>query len=271
MISIFEAESYKSFVEQLIASMPRKGRGQFSKIAEHLGLHPTRVSQIFKGELHLTADQAQSLTKFFGLSALDSEYFVTLVLRDRAETKDLRALFEGQLERMQVKSRQIINRVPRDLVMTSEQKAEFYSSWFYSAIRLATSMEGTHDVNSLSEFFGMDRARVQQVLEFLLQTGLCVIKEGRIQMGAKTTHLEQTSPLVLRHHSNWRVRALNRHEALTESELAYTCPVSLHHEDMLAVREMLSQVIEKFLKRVTASEPADTLACLNVDWFKIKA
>lgn len=270
MVSIFSCSDYKKFVFEVLEAMPRRGRGQLAKMAIHLGLHAARISQIFNGDLHLTADQAQKVATFLGLGTIETEFFITLVLRDRAESKELRAIFEGQLERMREKAKQIVNRVPRDLVLSGEQKAEFYSSWFYSAIRLATSIDSIDSPLAVAEFLGLDRARVAAVLEFLLRSGLCIEVDGRIRMGPKTTHLEQTSPLVLRHHSNWRVRALNRHESLRPEELAYTCPVSIRAEDMPEIRELLTQTIEKFLKRVTASDPADTLACLNVDWFRVK-
>jgi len=73
---------------------------------------------------------------------------------------------------------------------------------------------------------------------------------------------------VTRHHANWRLKALGRHEHLSERELAYTVPVSISKADQKVLREMLIQTIVKFQETVTASEPSEILACLNIDWIE---
>lgn len=270
-ISIFSFKDYKEYTRQSVQSLAKRGRGEFAKMAAHLRMHPTRLSRIFKGPLQLSPEQACSLCSYWGLSPLESDFFMTMVARSRAGTKELEAILDRQLQQLRDRSKQIVHRVAREKILTSEEKAIFYSAWYYSAIRLAASIEGLQDATTLATFFRMERSKVQEVLNFLLDTGLCIEKDGKIQMGPKTTHLEQSSPLILKHHGNWRLKALTRHEALSGDELAFTSPVSLRKEDFDEIREQLTQVVEKFLKKVTASDPPDTLACLNIDWFKVKS
>jgi uncharacterized protein (TIGR02147 family) len=269
-MSIFSASSYRDFLRERLKTMPKEGRGQVARIAKVLQMHPTRLSQVLHGHVNLTMEQAGRLANHLGLSALETEFFLAMIQLERAGTEELKAIFRGQLRRLQEQSRELKHRVPKDIALSENQKAVFYSNWAYSAVRLATSIEALRSIDAMAERFGMSGEKVRMILDFLFEAGLVVEKEGQFQIGPQTTHLEKTSPLILRHHSNWRLKAISRHERSTDSEIAYTCPVSLRREDQAAIREMIMQLIEKFLKKVVASEPPDTLACLNIDWFQVE-
>jgi uncharacterized protein (TIGR02147 family) len=240
------------------------------KIARHLKMHTSRVSHIFRGEMNLTLEQACALGRYFGLSSLESEYFLTLVNLERAGSEDLRDQLRRQADGIRARAQEFQNRVPPDKTLTEEQKAVFYSSWLYSGIRLATSIPQMQTVDAIAAFYQIPREKVRGIIDFLLATGLCVEEDGRIAMGPKTTHLEKTSPLVLRHHTNWRLKAISRYENLSAEDLVYSCPVSLRAEDQVLVREMILQFIERFLKKIVTSDPAENVACLNIDWFTVK-
>lgn len=269
MINLFEFTDYKAFLRAKLEGMPKRGWGEMQKISTALAMHSTRVSQVIGGDVHFTLEQASKLCDYLDLSALESEYFLVLTNEARAGTPDLRARFKQQAQRIRERANELEHRVPREKVLTEEQKSLFYSSWAYSGLRLATSLPGPHNIDSLAERFGLPKEKVGAIMEFLLKAGLCVEGKEGFVVGPQSTHLNKTSPLVLRHHANWRLKALARHENLGEGEMAYTCPVSLTKEDQLVVREMLFRLIERFLKRAAASDPPDTLACLNIDWFRV--
>ena len=266
---IFNYLDYKTYVLERFSSMPRKGRGELGKIAKDLRMHPTRVSHIFRGDMNLTLEQACGVSHYLGLSSVESEYFLLLVNLARAGSVDLQKMLKEQAEKIRERAKSLSYRVPRDMVLSEEQKAMFYSGWHFSAIRLLTSIEGFQTVDALAEALQLPREKVRNTVDFLLSTGLCIEKNGLLFMGPKTTHLEETSPLMARHHSNWRLKAMSRHENIRPHELAYTCTVSLTKEDQIKLREMLMEVIEKFLKKVTASDPAEKLACLTIDWLDV--
>lgn len=269
MVSIFEFEDYKAFARRYIQAMPRKGHGEMAHIAKSLRMHTTRVSQVFNGKVELSLEQAYALCRHFGLSPLESEYFLSLVSYARAGTKELKDMQLTLLTQIRSRAKMLVHRVPRDKVLSSEQKAVFYSNWSYSAIRLAASIQDLGTIDAIAEHFEMSRERVREIMDFLLNTGLCIEEDGMFQMGAKTTHIERSSPHVLQHHTNWRIKAMARHESMEEDEFAYTCPVSINSKDFSIIREMLSRTIQTFLKTVTASDPPEEVACLNIDWFKV--
>jgi uncharacterized protein (TIGR02147 family) len=269
-MTLLDSKDYKEFLRARLKTMPKEGRGQITKIAQVLDMHPTRISQILNGHVNLTMEQAAKLAHYLGLSVFETDCFLAMVQMERAGTEELRAIYRGQLQKYKEQSKELKHRVPKGATLTDDQKGVFYSSWAYSALRLACSVESLNSIDELAGHFNMSRNNVRTILDFLLDSGLVVEESGRFKIGPKTTHLEKASPLSLRHHSNWRLKAIHRHERLTESEIAYTCPVSIRLEDQAAVRELIMQLIEKFLKKVTESEPPDSLACLNIDWFKLE-
>jgi len=268
-LPIFQHSDYKAYVLERIEAMPKSGRGEFQKISQTLSMHSTRVSHIFRGDMHLTIEQAAGLCRYWGMAQVEAEYFLVLVQLARAGTEDTRKILKGQAQAIRARSKELVTRVPQDRVLTESEKGIFYSSWQYSATRLLTSIDEFQTLESLATRLEVTRERMREILDFLVETGLCVVKNERYQMGPKTTHLESNSPLIARHHANWRLKALSRHEKLSVRELAYTCPVSLNKKDQEALRELLVQTVQSFLKTVTASEPSDMVACLTIDWFEV--
>ena len=107
------------------------------------------------------------------------------------------------------------------------------------------------------------------MMQFLTDTKLIIVEGPLYKMGPQRTHLESSSPLIQKHHSNWRLKALQRSDSLDPEELMYTSPVSLSREDFKIIREDLVLMIKKVLDRVHPS-PAEEVACLNIDFFWVK-
>jgi len=225
---------------------------------------------MLRGAIHPTLEQANRFCKYLGLTDLETEYFMTSVQRERAGTPDLQEYFDCQLSRIRSHASNLAQRIRSETKLVPEDNALFYSSWQYSAIRLATSIPELASLDKLSERFQLSRERVREILDFLLRTGLCKEGEqGRLAMGPQRTHLSANSPLIQRHHSNWRLKAMERHERISERELAFSCPVSISAQDQIKIREKFMQVIEEFYAGVKASQPEEKLCCFNLDWVEI--
>lgn len=267
--SHFEYENYKDLVRSLLENMPRRGYGQLRKIAEHLNISAVIVSQVFAGDRHLSEEHALDLCGYFGFSPLETKYFLLLVQMERAGNHRLKKFYANQLKEIREKSKELKSRVPQDMQLDESAKALFYSNWYYSGIRMTSSIEGLNTVDAIAEHLHLPRATVKQVTEFLVSKGLCVEEDGKIRMGPSLTHLEAASPLLPRSLSNWRLRGLQNLETTAEDELFYSAPMSLSVADTAWVREKLVLVIQEILSRVKVSE-SQKLACLNIDWFDFR-
>lgn len=267
-MTLFEHTSYKKFLQERLKSMPRRGHGELRKMAQALRIHTTRMSQIYRGNVHLSFEQAAELCHYLGLTQNETEYFFCLLQFERAGSQNLKKTLLKQMERYRQSSQEVVNRVHRDKILNESEKSFFYSDWIYSGVRLATSIKQFQTIDGLSARFQVPREKLREILDFLVSTGLCVQEDDRYRMGPKSTHLEARSRLVNRHHANWRMKALARHESISTTELIYTCPVSVSGVDQMSIRKSLLNFIEGFNQQVSASVPEEKLACLCIDWFE---
>ena len=269
--SLFEYLDYKAFLKDWIQAQPRNGRGQLLKIAKQLAISSVSVSHIFSGPRHLSAEQALDLSEHLGLSELETEFFSLLVDHARAATVKLRSRIAKKIEVQRAKAQDLKSRVAQDQELDESARAIFYSSWFYSGVRILTSIARFDSEGAIAERLSLSTGQVREILRFLTQYGLCREEEGRYSIGPKKTHLGSDSPLVTRHHANWRLKAIENMRAkdIEKEELFYTGPMTLSREDMLKVRKELVDVVDRAIKIVGPS-PSEEMACLNIDWFKLR-
>ena len=266
-MNIFEAQNYKTFINRRIKQMPKGGRGQYRKMANYLAINSVNVSQIFKGDRHLTVEQACDLVDFFGLSDLEGQYLMALVESERAGTQKLKFAIQKRMDEILEKSQDLKQRLKQDKQLSEETKAIFYSNWYYSGIRLLSSVKGFRTPDAIAGYFDLPLSTVNRVLEFLVQTGLCKFEEGQFKMGPRSTHLEASSPLVTRHHMNWRVKGMEKMGNVSADELFLSLPASLSERAMKEIRKELVIAIEQITGIIDGSTE-DQLACLNIDFFK---
>lgn len=265
---ITEFKDYKVFLRALLKTYPKNGRGQARRLAENLNVQPMVVSQILARDRHFTPEQALKVASYFGMDQSTSEYFVFLVTLARADSRELRKFYEDKLSRIRSESEKIKNIVQGKEVLSEADKGIFYSNWYYSGVRILTSMERYQTVDAIARYFGLSRSKVGEIVSFLVQSGLCIQGEGgRVTRGPKSTHVGESSPFVNNHRRNWREKARERFTNPGEEDLFYSSPVALSKGDSEKFRKELLEMIKKFSQQV-ADSPEETTMCLNIDWFK---
>jgi uncharacterized protein (TIGR02147 family) len=273
-MNIFEFSDYKTFVRQWVAERPKNGRGEFRRMAAHLEVSTTMMSQVFNGDKQLSLEMASELADYFGLNDLETDYFFLLLHFQKAGHHRLKAKFKKRIDEARQKAQQLVVRLPRDKELSlprdkelsETDKAVFYSSWMYSGVRNLCAVVGFRDADAIAQRLNLPRAQVQKVIEFLLQVGLCALKDGELTVGPQRTHIGSESLLTPRHHQNWRILGFSRMMHSTDDNLFYTGPMSLSRETVDRVRAELPAFIEKINKWVIPS-PSETVRCLNIDWF----
>lgn len=268
-MKIYSYIDYRKYIKDRIASLPLNGRGQLLRLAKSASIHSSVLSQVFQGQRDLTSEQAVATADYFGLSDSEARYFHLLVQLERASTQRLKALVRQEIDEIREREEQIVQRIPVTSKLSDEQKALFYSNWFYSGARVLSSITQYQDLNVLSERLRLTRTQTDTVAAFLLQHGLCIeAKNGKIKPGPQSTHIDAKSPITARHHANWRIKAMEKHSNLSHrKELAYTAPLSLSEADAFKVRALILEFIESVCK-VTDPSASETAFCLNIDWFE---
>lgn len=262
---LFEYEDYKTYVNSWVESQERGGYGQYSRFAETLSITSVAVSQVFKGSRDLNLEQALKLANYFGLSEIESKYFLLLVEKARAGTKELKDFFNKQLLEIRAQSLSIKNLIKHS-ELTDEDKELFYSSWIYIAIWLAADISKFSSVSKLAQKFQVPEEKIHEITRFLVDRGLLQRSSRGFSMGKNVVHLSKDSPMILRHHFNWRMKALELIGAKDIDQLNYSAPMSLSEEAAREIHSEILKVIKKATKKASESE-SEKLCCLNIDWF----
>ena len=87
-------------------------------------------------------------------------------------------------------------------------------------------------------------------------------------MGPAVIFLTIDSPHAVKHHANWRLRAMQKFDTREESELFYTTPMSMSKADFLKIRELLAKAIEETLA-ICKDSKSEEVVNLNIDFFKV--
>lgn len=268
-MNLFEIDDYKSAILNIIRSREKPERGLFRKMAEYLRVNPSLISQVISGSKDFTEEQIILVSEFLGLSKLESLYLLVLVQIARSGSVKLKSFHQEQLEEVRKKALNLSNRVQVPRTLSDNEKAKFYSSWIYSAIQLCTTLTTPPSFSAICTKFQLEPFEAQKIISFLLEMGMIVEEKGVYKSGTSITHLEKASPFVLNLHRNWRVKALQMIEKISEEELMYTCNFSVSKKDFSTIREEFVKMIQKFLVTAQAS-PAEDLAQFNLDLFWLR-
>lgn len=270
-VAIFEFTDYRLYLKSHLKQLPKKGRGELTKISAHLRVNTTLLSQVMAGGRELSLEQVFDLSEYLGHTELESEYFSLLVQCERAGTQKLKNHLRRRIELKQQEALQLSRRISHEKELSELERSKFYSSWVYSAIHLFTSLRDDDGMSLLeiAERFRLPKAKTSEILQFLLSAGLIEESSGRFKMGVQSTFVGKDSPELLKHHSNWRVQAVRKSESLTERELMFTGQVSLSRKDFAKIREQITELIQAVAVTTKDSKP-DDVACLNIDWFWVE-
>ncbi len=267
-MTIFEFKDYRKYLKKRISMMPKRGRGELSRIARTLGIHNTMMSHVMKETADLTLEQTLRLADHWGLNTIERDYLVELVNWARASDTNSREFCANRIEAIKHQAQDLKTRLQAQNELSEADRAFYYSSPIYSFVRLLSAIPRFQTFEALEKETQLAPRKLRAVVDFLVSRNLCVEESGRITYADTLTYIEASSPLVGRHHLNWRGKVREKLENLRDEDLVFTFPTTISDADFQTLRERLVQFISEF-KKVTVPSPSEQLYCLNLDWVKI--
>ena len=138
-MGIWECTEYRAYlVDRWGGESARTGLRK--QMAEHIPVHTTFVSQVLKGRAEFSLEQAQSINEFLGHTEDEGEYFILLILKDRAGVRTLKKRFETKIKAMRDLRLNIQNRLGVKETITEEDRNRFYSNHYYGAIHVLAAI-----------------------------------------------------------------------------------------------------------------------------------
>lgn len=266
--TVFEYRDYKKYLADWIESRPGQGRGERSRIAQALNCHLAYVSQVLGGGAQFSPEQAEMLNRHLGHDSEETDFFMLLVSLGRAGTKALEAYYSKLIQQTLERRAVLKNRLNYQKTLSKEDQATYYSAWYYAAIHLLLGVPELQTKKALSEYLGLSLQRVSQVLDFLVGVGLAQEEGNRYRIGATSIHLGNDSPLISKHHSNWRMQALQSLERERPEELHYSSVVTMSRADLEKIRSILVGAIEQ-VRGVVRESKEEALFCYSLDLFEV--
>jgi uncharacterized protein (TIGR02147 family) len=272
-IPLHEYDDYRAYLLDRIARSPNEGRGIKASIARHIGCQPTYVSAVLKGAADFSLEQAEGVSAFLGHGEEETHFWLLLVQIARAGTPSLRDYFKRRLREAREKRLHLKHRLQLSEVMSDRARQTYFSSWYYAAIHAVIPVPGCETVEGISRLLGLERALVSQVVGFLVEQGLVARHGSHLVLGVKQIHLPHDSPLISKHHANWRLVAL---ASLTETaqtsssdRLHYSSITAISYKDAVRIREKLMSEIER-VKELVRISPEEAPYSFSLDFFPLK-
>ena len=266
---IYQYLSYKAYLNDHIDSKPGHGRGLRSKLAEALNCQTSHISQVLSGESHFNFEQADLVSEFLGHTKDEARFFLLLVHHERAGTPSLKNKIREQIQETQSKRLVLKDRVDVKTVLSKEDQATYYSSWHYAVVHVMLTIEAFQNKDRLAKRLGLSTRRISEILEFLESIGLAKQEAGKYKVGEARIFLGSDSPMITKHHTNWRMQAiqsLDREDF--RDDLHYSSAVTVSLKDAFHIKSVLIKHIEE-IKAAVRDSGAEEGYCFALDFFKI--
>jgi uncharacterized protein (TIGR02147 family) len=264
---LFDYKDYKNYLTDFFDATGRSGkRSAFSKA---IGCQPAYLSRVLNGEAHLSPEQVDKASEFLGHTREEEKFFFFLVLWNRAGTPSLRKKIGDEIKELRDQHLLLKNRVSLRQPLPPDSQVTYYSAWYYTAVHMLFDIDEAWTPDLIASTLGLSLKRVSEVLSFLSENGLIQRTTSGYKILERETHIDSQSPLVAKHHINWRVKAIQSLEHGREESLHYSSVISVANKDIPKIREIMVDAIERIRRTVKISQPEETLYSYCLDLFPL--
>jgi uncharacterized protein (TIGR02147 family) len=266
-MNVFDYDDYRAYLKAYLAQEDDSPKLR-KALLQATGMSTSFLTQVLAETKQLSPDHAYEVALHLGFTEKETDYFLLLVEWGRAGSFKLKDRIRLKLRRLQAEAQQVsahVN-VTTKAHLTEEQKAIYYSSWLYTAVRNLVPTSSGHSIKELAQKLNMPESKIESVVQFLLDIDFIRKTDDGLAYRKGYSHLDASHPLILRHHQNWRQRAIHRMDFYTEAHLHYTSPMAISKEAAIRLRTELVEEIRRLNQSLT--ETPEVSFCLNIDFFE---
>jgi len=240
--------------------------GYKAKLADVIGIQRSYLSLILSNKANLTLEQAERLTRFWKLNAVETECFIDMVNRDKAGTAELKTFYNNKLAALR-KSTNTLSQRFNTKSITLEAQSMYYSSWLYSAVHILLTTPEYNDIQKISQRLATSIEVVTRIIKDLETIGLIKKEKNKWVLTTMAIHLGNNSAFNSINHSNWRQRGIIDSQQ-NNLGLHYTAVYSLSLHDMEKIKSLILELIEK-TRQIVPKSKEEEVVCFTCDFFQI--
>ncbi|MGK5083469.1 TIGR02147 family protein [Bdellovibrionota bacterium FG-1] len=264
---IFEYIDYKKYLKK---ALPTSGeqRGLRSKLGAALRCQSSFISRVISGPADFSPEHAVIINHFIQHTEMEGDFFVLLVQYARAGSKELEAHYLKQIRQIQEKREQIRERIQVKQELSKENQMTYYSAWYFSAIHILITVPQFQTPAEIARHLSLPLNLVSESLDFLVSTGMAIQDGARFKAGTTRLHLGKDSPMISKHHANWRMRSIQALDRRSQEDLFFSGPISISEEDAIKIRSNILKMLEQLEPTIRASTE-EAVFCLGMDFFRV--
>lgn len=269
-VVVFKYDNYRDFLKDAFEFMKKNRRGfSYRNFIKDAGISSAGfLTLVMSGQRNLTTESVTKFSKGLKLNKQESEYFENLVFFNQARTSDEKNRYFEKLSK---------HRKYREIHILESDKFEFFSKWYYSAVReLIHIRHFKEDSAWIAKALipNITEKQAMESVELLLKLGLVRRDEaGRLRNVDVniSSGAEVQSLAVKNYHMEMLTTAKNALETLPGTERDISAVIVTSSEEKL---EEIKTEIREFRKRLLqlASENVsehDRVYQLNMQFFPL--
>lgn len=264
---VFNYTEYKAYLRAAFATTGEL-RGQRSILAATLGCQSAFISKVLNGTAHFSLEHAAQISVFLQHNNEERAYFLLLVQLGRSGSKLLSDHFRNEAEKLRAKRQIISERITHTQTLSQADQVMYYSSWHFVAIHVLVSVTKYSSRSAIAEYLRLPVSRVAECLYYLLKWGILSESNGKYKVENVRIHLGKDSVMLGKHHSNWRIQAINALDRKASEDLHYSSVISLAEVDVIKIKELLLSTIEKS-DAIMKPSKEEAAFCMLVDFFRL--
>lgn len=269
-MNVYDAKNYRAYIQACIARDREAGKtGAVKRLARVLKVHSTYVSQVIKGKSDFSVDQALAFCIHEKLSSDQTEYFLDLVCRDRAGTKETRAHYQTRIERRLNEQTDMKKRWQISESLTADQEQKYYHSWLPQAVHLFCQLPGVHSIGSIAQKIGVQEGAVASVVEDLENIGFIERTSDGIKSIRDSVHLGRDSRFTSRNTINWRLKVIS--DITSTGRLPgihYSSVVSMSRKAAEEIDQLILKHLDE-MRAVIVPSPSEALYSYCLDFYPL--
>jgi uncharacterized protein (TIGR02147 family) len=264
------SDSYREVVNRCLGYREkRRPRGVIKSLADALRCHPTFIAQVLKERADFSPEQGYEICQHFSFSNEQREFFLTLLMRDRAGTAALKEHYHKKLIHILEVRRDLRPDSPLNVRQSGSFELEYFGNWIYQTVHALTQIQRFQTVTEIAKALALSTVEVKAILDRLEAMGLVKKDKSAWKSTLNSLHLAKDSHCIRYLHSTWKTKLLaDLQRRSTMEGTRYSGLITVTEKDYHKVRDVLVNAIKDIRKIVEASS-SEGAYVLSLDCYEI--